>query len=67
MTWSELWLRAGGQVFYEFAPNHMYFQQEQGVREIELKKKHQLLVALGTLRSNDAIDNENVKENKRFN
>ena len=38
MTWSGLWLRAGGQVFYEFAPNHMYFQQEQGVREIEPKK-----------------------------
>ena len=62
MTWSGLWLRAGGQVFYEFAPNHIYFQQEQGVREIEPKKKKQLLVALGTLRSNDAVDNENVKK-----
>ena len=61
MTWSGLWLRAGSQVFYEFAPNHIYFQQEQGVREIEPKKK-QLLVALGTLRSNDAVDDENVKK-----
>ena len=33
MAWSGLWLRAGGQVVYEYAPN--YFQQEKGVRKIE--------------------------------